>query len=230
MQSFRRWKDANSEGPDGKPLANPPTYHTGLPPVSPGSLDLAKQPNLPWKESDPPDLRFKELIRAASDASGRGSKPADLDHFDEYLKLIWNLSLSVPLEYIERHPFDFSTADELIIYGVPASTGQANLIELTNDETLRKNLDLIAGEPDPAGGFNIQIDGVQLKRPINLPVEQLNKKARIHSPVIMVAKEYAPFSDKDLDSAGGSLSFEAYLYWNGKIVPRVQTHSNPVAD
>lgn len=39
----------------------------------------------------------------------------------------------------------------------------------------------------------------------------------------MIAKEVAPFSDKDLERAGGHLSFEAYLYWNSKIVPKDTT-------
>jgi hypothetical protein len=175
--------------------------------------------HLPWDPSDTPSAKFEKLIDAAAKASGRSTKQANLEHFDEYLQLIWKLSLSLPLNYVRRHPFEFDGGDGLIFYGVPTGGGQAEEISIPENETVRGHLNLQSGLEDPCGGFMIEVDGIAIKRPIDLP-DRLIAKSRIPAPVMMVAKEKAPFKNKDLERAGGPLEFEAYLYWNSKIIPK----------
>lgn len=219
LQSVRRWNAALAEGPDGRPVQDAPDYHIGLSAGVISKTDKGKAARLPWEISDSPEKKFEKLIKAAGDVSGRGTKQANLEHFDEHLRLIWQLSLSLPLDYVGDHPFDLDGSSGMLFLDVPDGRKQASTINLEKDETLRDRLGLIAGQPDPDGGFDVHIDGILLRRPINLPFD-LRVNSRISSPVLMVAKEEAPFKDKDIERAGGHLRFEAYLYWNSKIVPK----------
>ena len=63
------------------------------------------------------------------------------------------------------------------------------------------------------------MDGIALHRPVHLP-SRLRKAYRVNAPVMVVANQENPFSENDLERAGGPLSFEAYLYWNSRIVPK----------
>lgn len=220
LQSVRRW-DATSinDNSDGSPVLNPPLYHIGRVAEALGKDSEPAKANLPWNESDKPRKRFESLFAAASEGSGKASKPANLEHFDEYLRLIWKLSLSLPLDYLNRHPFEIAGGDGIIFYGVPEDRSQAPPIHPPQGETLKSYLHLEGGHEDPCGGFSVFVDGMQLFRPIDLPTS-LRKHSRVQSPVMMVGREEAAFKESDLDRAGGALCFEAYLYWNSKIVPK----------
>ena len=37
----------------------------------------------------------------------------------EYLRLLWRLSLSLPLEYIDKHPFDIPTESGVLFFQIP---------------------------------------------------------------------------------------------------------------
>lgn len=219
LQSVRRWESTIVTGRDDEiPVSQPPQYHIGQP-ASVIGAGAEGEAHLPWKEDDDPRTRFHRLYAAASEGSGKASKPANLEHFDEYLRLIWKLSLSLPLEYLNKHPFDMGREDGVLFLGVPPGRTQAPQIDLKPGETIRSRLHLDGGRRDPLGGFLVVVDGIELFRPIDLPTS-LRKPSRVRVPVMMVAKESAPFKEKDLDRAGGPLSFEAYLYWNSKIVPK----------
>ncbi|MXN66709.1 hypothetical protein GR183_17480 [Stappia sp. GBMRC 2046] len=219
LQSLRRWHSSLAEGVDGRPVTERPIYHIG---VSEGALGKNSTPiegKFPWEASDSPREKFEGLFAAAAEGSGKASKPANLEHFDEYLRLIWKLSLSLPLDYIYGHPFDIKGDSGIILYDVPSGKGQAAEINVPADRSLREFLSLTAGSHDPCGGFSVNLDGIQLARPIELP-RKLRKYSRVGAPVMMISKEEAPFKESDLERAGGKLSFEAYLYWNSKIIPK----------
>lgn len=219
LQSLRRWESTLAEGVDGKPVEERPLFHIGYRAVGAadglGDIDS----DLPWTDDLGPTERFETLFQAASQGSGKSSKPANLGHFDEYLRLIWKLSLSLPLRYIHGHPFETEAGQGITFYGVPDGVGQAEVLEVPTGASLRDSLSLDAGLVDPCGGFSVILDGIELSRPIELPAT-LRKKSRVGTPVMMVAKEEAPFKETDLERAGGNLKFEAYLYWNSKIVPK----------
>ena len=112
LQSAKLWEAASVDSRGGECILNPPEFHIGH------SLGKAPQrPNLPWDAADSPEARFDRFFDAIGSASGRGIRSANLDHFDEYLRLVWKLSLSLPLEYITDHPFDLKGADGPRFYG-----------------------------------------------------------------------------------------------------------------
>ena len=97
LQSMRRWEAVLFGEPGTETYQAPPTYHIGRPFIPNAENVPHVAPALPWKPTDPPERKFVALLDAAEDTTGRATKAADLDHFDEYLKVIWKLSLSLPL-------------------------------------------------------------------------------------------------------------------------------------
>lgn len=219
LQSLGRWQTSNEKGDDGRPIKESPSYHIGLLPNVLATNPDGVPPSLPWSPSDTPLEKFNALYEAASDVSGRSGRPANLEHFDEYLRLIWQLSLSLPLPYVGDHPFDLAGDSGMLFFGFSAQDRQAIRLPLPTGTTIREYLSLTAGAKDPAGGFAVIVDDVELRRPIRLP-ETLREKSRIPAPVMLVAKVGPAFKGTDLDRAGGQLQFEAYLYWNSKIIPK----------
>lgn len=219
LQSVGIWNASMSEGVDGEPVQQPPQFHIG---VLGGVLGKASEPiaaELPWDASASSEDKFAALIRAAGAEAGRSTKQANLDHLDEYLKTIWKLSLSLPLEYLGTHPFDLTGASGIKFYGVPDGRGQAKVIKLAKSKSLRDQLGLTAGNARKKLDFRVRIDDITIKHPIDLPTD-LVAESRVGTPVMMVSSEKAPFSKKDIERAGGELEFEAYLYWNSKIIPK----------
>ena len=221
LQSTRRWHAILPETSDGGEFVREeePTYHIGFSPPSNSDSSRERLPSLPWGPSDTPEDKFEMLFQAASELSGKGRKSADLEHFDEYLRLVWKLSLSLPVNYISEHPFDADGTSGLIFYTIPDEAKQASELDLPKGETLRNHLDLQAGSDTMLNEFSVVLDGIALQRPIRLP-SSLVKSSRIKAPVLLVAKQDNPFAEEDLERAGGPLSFEGYLYWNSKIVPK----------
>ena len=210
LQSAELWKTASVETDGGESVQKPPQFHIGH-----SASNLA--PRLPWQDSDSPTERFQQIFAATRKATG-GTKSADLDHFDEYLRLIWKLSLSLPLRYIDRHPFDKDASSGLLLLELPESD-QAREIKLAPAESLRNRLDLRTPCDTADIPFFVTLDGIELHRPIRL-TDRLEKSSRVGQPVMIAAKQDNPFLPGILERAGGRLSFEAYLYWNSRIIPK----------
>jgi hypothetical protein len=232
LQSYRRWQSILEREEDEKrerskleaevlPYVEPkPKYHVGLAGDVEGELNLRIQPSLPWRDDQTPEQRFRSYFDAAKDISGRERGPANLAHFDNYLRLMWNLSLSIPLPYVGVHPFDTTGASGLIFLEVPPlKKRQAEEFKLKKSERLRDRLGLVSGASDVSLDFGVIFDGVLLKRPIELSGE-LRAPSRVPAPVLMAGTHKAPFDRHTLERAGGGLEFEAYLYWNSRIVPK----------
>jgi len=218
LQSNRRWRLSETIGPDSQAVRAAPTYHIGaLPKQIPGYID-GIEPNFPWSQNDSPTEKFKALVQAAADISGRSKAPALLEHFDDYMKLIWQLSLAMPLDYIDGHPFDSVDANGMMFLEAPAGARTATFIELEG-QSLRSKLGLSSGNESKRLPFKVFVDGVELKRPITCPSE-LRRASRIKAPMMLAGKVTSAFKDAELERAGGQLSFEAYLYWNSQIVPK----------
>lgn len=218
LQSRRIWEATETGGPEGE-LVERPEFHVGVP-AEGNEQKLKLKPNFPWLDSDKPDEKFRKLFEAAARESKKSNQQANLDHFDEYLRLIWQLSLSVPLQYLGSHPFDITGDSGIILFIPPSRTGQAKRVTLQGDQTIRNELALETGADADTDQFNVLIDDIKLSRPIELPHELRLKSSRIPSPVMLVARERAPFDEANIELAGGSLEFEAYLYWNNKIIPK----------
>lgn len=218
LQSVNMWQAQAEVGPTDEPILPPPTYHIGrLEDERRGLTAMAAC--LPWTDAHSPLERFRELLRAASETDQRSKKGPSLEQLDEYLRSIWKLSLALPLRYIDDHPFDISGGKGIMIFDVPSGSRRPEPIRLKATETLRTHFGLVSGLELAASPFDVEFDGVLLRRPIQLSSE-LAAPTRLPSPVIMVGSEVAPFSETALDRAGGRLRFEAYLYWNSRISPK----------
>ena len=213
LQSAKLWDAALIETGGGESVRKPPQYHIGY------FGDSQKESCLPWEDTDTPKRKFDRFFDATGTASGRTLKSANLDHFDEYLRLVWKLSLSLPLDYIGGDPFNIDGSSGITVLGFPAGQGQADTFNLASTESLREHLDLHVDRHAIAQPFSVTLDGVSLRRPIRLS-PKLVKSSRIGAPVMLVAKQNNPFDDCNLERAGGRLSFQAYLYWNSRIIPK----------
>lgn len=214
LQSERLWDTSSVNTDDGEAVRTPPVFHIGY---CSGNFDRA--PRLPWKQADKPADKFSSFFEAVGEATGKSAKSANLDRFDEYLQLIWKLSLSLPIRYIDTHPFDLDGSSGIAFLGFPDGTGQAEPLPLAPSESVRARLGLSGDDYASHLPFSVTLDGVELSRPIHLP-RSLRKATTIDTPFMIAARQHNPFPETDLQRAGGHLKFESYLYWNSQIVPK----------
>lgn len=219
LQSRQRWVSTITKGDDGNAVKDAPEYHLGILKGAIPGFDEGLAPNLPWVENASPLDKFKSLFEASGEVSARAGVKTNLDHFDEYLQLVWQLSLALPLEYIDYHPFDIPGSSGLCFYHLPEKGNKAEEVELKAKETPRTKFDLISVTRPGTLPFEVLLDEIELRRPIELPFE-LARKSRVPRPMLMIGKVENAFKDSELARAGGQLCFEAYLYWNSRIVPK----------
>lgn len=178
-----------------------------------------ERPNVPWQDEDSPELRFRKLVQSFHDHAEGLQKPSLANTFDNYFRFVWYLSLSAPLDYVDKHPFDLG-ADSGVRFFVlgQRKKGQATEIVLKAGETLRTRLGLKAPERGKAGKFRVLFDGLELKRPIRFTGLPPTDNA-IKSPLMFVGSEAPDMRKYDERKTGGALRFEGYLLWYPKIVP-----------
>jgi hypothetical protein len=130
--------------------------------------------------------------------------------------------------YVDRHPFDLTGEAKVRLFWISNDIrGQAKELTLLPNTTVRQAvLQQVAGAPvledgltHDAGDFRVEIDGVELRRPITFDYVRVDKRG-LEKALLFVGK-YAPDLGKVSDSLrGGELSLEGYLFWNGRIVPK----------
>jgi hypothetical protein len=196
-----------------------PIYHIGR--LEKGSEDILAIPdNLPWTKDDDSGVKFGKLFQAIIDEVGINETNPKLETvLDNYLRTLWTLSLSAPIDYIEQHPFDLTSKDDPSFYQLHNAKGQAAEIKLKKGETLREKFDLSAPERGNKSPFRIVIDEIELRRPIrfnNLPITS----QAITKPIMFVGKHAPDLSKVPKEIRGGDLSFEGYFLWTPKVVPK----------
>lgn len=222
LASNHRWIQSQSDNylidKDDQPL-QPPKFHIGC--VLKADKDkIHVKPNYPWKNADSPKKKFKMLLQAVRDETEVTSNPKLEELLDNYLRLLWTMGLEVPIPYIDGHPFMLKGRDEVLTYKIGnGSKNQAQKIKLNSDETLANNMKLQTVKIEKeAGKFDVFIDGVQLFRPIAFKKISPTDHA-IKTPLIFVGKDKPNLNNIPKDLRGGSLQFEAYLFWQPKVVP-----------
>jgi hypothetical protein len=199
--------------------AEPPTYHIGE--LEKGSEDILATPErLPWGKDDKPEEKFGKLFQAIIDQVDANVRNPKLENvLDNYLRTLWTLSLSAPIDYLENHPFDLTAKDHPSLYLLSnVSKGQTSEIKLEKQEKLRDRVDLTAPERGAKLPFRIVIDEIELRRPIrfnNLPATS----QAITKPIVFVGKHSPDLSKIPREVRGGDLSFEAYFLWTPIVVP-----------
>lgn len=200
----------------------PPSYHIGcIHEDSP--QEIGTEPKLPWEQNDPETVRFNKLVQAMVDERQKISRPSLGKSFDYYLNMIWTLSLSAPLDYVDIHPFELTASDNIKIFRFGNElSSSAKEVKLNPMQTIRQAMDLVSPERGGNKDFKVMIDGIQLFRPIrlrDLPVTDPN----IEYPLLFIGKDAPDLSEIAEEIRGGNLEFESYFLWNHSIVP--QEHS-----
>ena len=189
---------------------------------------LTRPPKLPWGSSDPPDVRMARLMDAVEREFSRTERPDLANTLDTYLETLWTLGLSVPVGYVDSHPFDLAGSSGVRLFWLSnEARGQAQELILASKQTVRQAVheqapgypELKEGLPAAVGSFRVEIDGVEIRKPIRFQFVKTEKRG-LENAMLFVGK-YAPKLSK-VDSAqrGGGLALEAYLFWNGRVIPK----------
>lgn len=241
LRSADRWqaldeKDAAEKVGDVETAASirgeEPKYHAGwMEHLSIGDEQpavLSRAPKLPWTPDAPAGTRMSLLMDAIERESSRTDRPDLAKTLDTYLETLWTLALSVPVGYVDKHPFDLTADSGISLFWVSNETrGQATELELKAGQTVRDAVrEQVAGHPEleegkisSAGDFRVNIDGVELKRPIRFKF--IRTDTRSFGKAMLFVGRFAPNLEKvDPSLRGGGLGLEGYLFWNGKVVPK----------
>ena len=219
--SLDRWSRIEYEHEDESKLrTEPPKFHIGrMNPSAKGELKV--QPSLPWDLNDKPDERFKKFVNSVRKLAKTDRELVDLESVcDNYLQMIWELSLACPLDYLEKHPFDLPKDKKTLFFQLENKLrGQAHELDLSNGETPRQKLQLTTPLRPKTDKFELVLDGVRLSRPI-LFTNQPKTANAIKTPLMFIGKCREEFLGKPVSLSRGPLQFEAYLFWTPKVLPK----------
>ena len=71
--------------------------------------DADAHDNLPWCRNDRPEIAFKKLVKAVWQHVDQGTPNPQLERiFDYYLRMVWQLSLAIPVPYVRATHSNFS--------------------------------------------------------------------------------------------------------------------------
>lgn len=207
-----------------------PAYHSGfIAHLGKSSSDtdiLTESPKLPWSTDDPADVRMSKLMDAVENEFSRQDRPDLATTLDTYLEMLWTLGLSAPVRYIDAHPFDLKQNGHLQLYWITPERGRGQELKLNKRTTVREAVRRqVKGQPnlqdglDPMGGFQVAIDGVELRRPIRFKFHKTEKRG-LDSAVLLVGKFEPDLVRIAPSQRGGELSLEGYLFWTGRVIPK----------
>ena len=160
--------------------AYPPAWHAGFlarEPGDDGQYLFRVEPKLPRSCEDDPRVRFGNSMTLSPTKSetrqrGRTSRRRSIP-----ISRRRGHSASRPLDYLEKHPFDLGADDGMLFFKLSnTGRGRADPIEPKPGQTLRKVLRLTSGAPDPAGGFAVFVDQMELRRPVSYRFWPVKKK------------------------------------------------------
>jgi Histidine kinase-, DNA gyrase B-, and HSP90-like ATPase len=216
--------EQNESAPDGedRQTIEAPKYHIGRVDRSGKLLKKSKTgvTSLPWAPGDPPADAFSKLVQCVwAEVVDEGNPNPQLNRlFDYYLRMVWQLSLAVPLPYVEGHLFDMDLTDWAKPFELSNDPkGAANAIDVATPGPIRHKLSL-ADPVDASNQFEVLFDDLRLLRPIkfrNLPATSHALKY----PLVFIGKCREEFPKVARELSGGPLAFEAYLFWTPKVAP-----------
>lgn len=223
LSSRERWQAMQSVTEDDEENpANlvPPLYHVGELDFKEGGV-IEKEAHLPWLNEDAPKIRFEKLVQAVKEGEGNSASNPELDKvLDNYLNMIWTLSLSAPLDYVAGHPFEAKAKDKIPTFELSnQARGQASELRLKTGQTVASCLDLKSMQRGKVSKFDVFIDGTQLLRPISIKGMPVTAHA-IKTPLLFVGKCEPNLDRIPEEFRGGTLAFEAYFLWAPKIIPK----------
>jgi len=218
--TIERIEDEAHEGSEEREAIKPPKFHIGRV-DSPDYLlrkTDGKFSTVPWDKLDSPDKAFRKLVQCVWDEVFQGDPNPKLDQiFDYYLRMVWQISLAVPLPYVDGHIFDMNPvgwADAFKLSNRPK--GSAQQIRPREGESIRQALGLT--DPEPSGEFEVLFDDLKLQRPIKFRDLPMTNHA-LREPLVFLGQCREEFPKVPRELSGGPLDFEAYLFWTPKVAP-----------
>lgn len=213
-----------TQEPEEKSVVEPPKFNIGRVDSTDESGQLLKKTlegfaSLPWDDQDAPAAAFMKLVRCVWNEVDEANPNPRLDRiFDYYLQMVWQLSLAVPLPYVEGHLFDMDLqgwSEAFHLSNQPK--GNALKVDLSKSGSIRHKLDL--NDPvDKVGQFEVYFDNLQLFRPIRFRGLPTTNHA-LKKPLVFLGKCRETFPKIQRELSGGPLAFEAYLFWTPKVAP-----------
>jgi hypothetical protein len=200
-----------------------PTYHIGQ--VSQNDPELLiKSAKVPWETDDSPDLKFQKLVNGVRQLDTGDTKQEKIklsNVLDTYFRTIWTLSLSVPVAYINEHPFSINGAAGLEMFALNNKQvrPKPTPIELPGGETLRAKCGLSTPNAPSETAFEVFFDGLLLRKPLSYKNVSETSSALAGRQLLFVGKIRSDMSSLPSDYSGGPLELEAYYYWQPRIVP-----------
>lgn len=200
-----------------------PLYHIGH--VSQrDSEKLITSAELPWKPEDNPDTKFRKLVDGVRKLDIGDSKQEKIKlsrQLDTYFRTIWTLSLSVPVSYIEEHPFSLTGQSGLEMFALnnKAVRPQVASIALGSKETLRQRCGLETPDSPSNTPFNVYFDGILLRRPLSYRNGESSNVSLPGRHLLFIGKIKSDMASLPAEYRGGPLELEAYYYWQPRIVP-----------
>ncbi len=221
LQSRDVWAAIRDEKQNGGRVTRlPPLFHIGqIDPDNPNTL-LA-EPQFPWNETAGESARFHQLVAGVADAYENGNLYGRLEHaLDNYFQMIWTLGLSVPIPYVEKHPFNLTGGDIPHFFLLPDRRSSTPLpsIKPGPKEAIGKKAKLPDTE-DYALDFAVNIDSIRLARPIRFHGYPQTVQA-FNDQVMFVGKATPDLSRIPEGQRGGPLSFAGYFFWTPRLIPR----------
>ena len=217
LMSIDIWNQALDQDTDFIGEDAKPTFHIG------GTKDdgetISEQAFLPWKLDETEEQKFKSFYKQFIDLEEQSKHPSLQKDLDNYLNIIWILGLSLPLKHIDKSPYEITNKDCKYIYQIQNNDTNTISIsdKLEDNRTIKDYLDFKADlEPN---NFKVVMDGVEIFRPI-VPVEQVKTQADFKGPILFYGKYSPNLSKYDENTSGGNLSFEAFIKWSPRIIPK----------
>ncbi|MES1192032.1 MAG: ATP-binding protein [Steroidobacter sp.] len=196
-----------------------PAFHIGGLDYSTGNV-LEVAASLPWKDEDSPMLKFSKLVDGVRAHTAKSPNPELEQVLDNYFKMIWTLSLSLPAPYVDGHPFDLDSSSEIEFFAISNDPkGQASEVALQKGQTIREAAKLKSPTEFEDINFTITVDGIQLFRPLKYGRATVSTHA-MSKDLLFVGSCTPDLSKIPKEYGSGHLSFEAYLYWSPKVVPK----------
>lgn len=219
LQSRDVWNAIDDAKTTGEKERVPPLFHVGR--INPDVPDqLLLPPEVPWDDRASSSRRFEKLVEKMSAAWLKSPHYARLEHAcDSYFQAIWSLGLSLPLPYVEKHPFELRADEVPHLYRLPSKLSKKPLerVTLEGKKTIATTMDLDKSA-DSAKEFLVDIDGVELRRPVRYHGYPKTKQA-LQGPIMFVGSAKPDMTKIPETQRGGPLSFSAYLFWTPQVVP-----------
>ena len=228
LRSAEMWSaielNAGAQPTEERQDIEPPAFHIGRVDTADSSeqslgISEGRFSKVPWEKSDSAVEAFRKLVWSVwEEVEGSNPNPQLAQIFDNYLRMVWQLSLAVPLPYVDRHLFDMdmsSWEQTFVLSNHPK--GSAIPAAMSRSGRIRDSMEL-KDRAENSDVFDVFFDNLKLSRPIRFTDLPATNHA-LKQPIVFIGKCREEFSSVPREFSGGPLAFEAYLFWTPKVAP-----------